>query len=91
MTVILVSHSMEDVAKYVDRIIVMNHGQVAFDDVPKKVFEHYEELEQMGLSAPQVTYIMHELKAHGLDVPADVTTIEEATEAILAALKKKGE
>ena len=91
MTVILVSHSMEDVAKYVDRIIVMNHGQVAFDDVPKKVFEHYEELEKMGLSAPQVTYIMHELKARGLDVPADVTTIEEATEAILAALKKKGE
>ena len=91
MTVILVSHSMEDVAKYVDRIIVMNHGQVAFDDVPKKVFEHYEALEQMGLSAPQVTYIMHELKAHGLDVPADVTTIAEATEAILAELKKKGE
>lgn len=91
MTVILVSHSMEDVAKYVDRIIVMNHGQVAFDDVPKKVFQHYHELEQMGLSAPQVTYIMHELKAHGLDVPTDVTTIEEATEAILAARKKKGE
>ena len=91
MTVILVSHSMEDVAKYVDRIIVMNHGQVAFDDVPKKVFEHYEELEKMGLSAPQVTYIMHELKARGLDVPADVTTIAEATEAILCALKKKGE
>ena len=91
MTVILVSHSMEDIAKYVDRIIVMNHGHVAFDDVPKKVFEHYEELERIGLSAPQVTYIMHELKARGLDVPADVTTIEEATEAILAALKKKGE
>jgi len=91
MTVILVSHSMEDIAKYVDRIIVMNHGQVAFDDVPKKVFEHYKELEKIGLSAPQVTYIMHELKARGLDVPADVTTIEEATEAILAALEKKGE
>ena len=91
MTVILVSHSMEDIAKYVDRIIVMNHGQVAFDDVPKKVFEHYEELERIGLSAPQVTYIMHELKARGLDVPADVTTIAEATEAILCALKKKGD
>lgn len=91
MTVILVSHSMEDIAKYVDRIIVMNHGQVAFDDVPKKVFEHYQELERIGLSAPQVTYIMHELKARGLDVPVDVTTIEEATEAILTALEKKGE
>ena len=90
MTVILVSHSMEDIAKYVDRIIVMNKGQVAFDDEPKKVFEHYVELEEIGLSAPQVTYIMHELRSHGLDVPADVTTIEEATEAILAAMKKKG-
>ena len=90
MTVILVSHSMEDIAKYVDRIIVMNKGQVAFDDEPKKVFEHYVELEEIGLSAPQVTYVMHELKSHGLDVPADVTTIEEATEAILTAMKKKG-
>ena len=90
ITIILISHSMEDVAKYVERIIVMNQGQVAFDDEPKKVFEHYAELEKIGLSAPQVTYIMHELKAHGLEVPTDVTTIEEATEAILAAMKKKG-
>ena len=91
MTVILVSHSMEDIAKYVDRIIVMNHGSMLFDDVPKKVFEHYKELEQVGLSAPQVTYIMHELRERGLEVPVNITTIEEATDAIVAALTKKNE
>ena len=91
MTVILVSHSMEDIAKYVDRIIVMNHGSMLFDDVPKKVFEHYKELEQVGLSAPQVTYIMHELCERGLEVPINITTIEEATDAIVAALTKKNE
>ena len=91
MTVILVSHSMEDIAKYVDRIIVMNHGSMLFDDVPKKVFEHYKELEQVGLSAPQVTYIMHELCERGLEVPVNITTIEEATDAIVAALTKKNE
>lgn len=89
MTVILVSHSMEDVAKYVDRIIVMNRGNVLFDDVPKKVFEHYLELEKVGLSAPQVTYIMHDLRKRGLEVPVNITTIEEATDAIVAALGKK--
>ncbi len=89
MTVILVSHSMEDVAKYVDRIIVMNRGSVLFDDVPKKVFEHYLELEKVGLSAPQVTYIMHDLRKRGLEVPVNITTIEEATDAIVAALGKK--
>lgn len=53
---------MEDVAKYVERIIVMNHGQVMFDNTPCEVFKHYKELEQIGLAAPQVTYLMHELK-----------------------------
>jgi len=86
MTVILVSHSMEDIAKYVDRIIVMNRGEVMFDDVPKKVFLHYKELEKVGLAAPQVTYIMHELKEHGLNVPVDVTTVDEAADTILAAV-----
>ena len=89
MTVILVSHSMEDIAKYVDRIIVMNKGSVMFNDVPKKVFSHYKELESVGLAAPQVTYIMHELKEKGLDVPTDATTIEEAADGIMKALKKE--
>ena len=65
MTVILVSHSMEDIAKYADRIIVMEHGQVKYNDTPKAVFAHYLELEKIGLAAPQVTYIMHDLKEHG--------------------------
>lgn len=88
MTVILVSHSMEDVAKYVDRIIVMNKGQVMFDNEPKEVFRHYKELEEVGLAAPQVTYIMQALKKSGLDVDTDITTIEEAKSAILHALNR---
>ena len=87
ITVILVSHSMEDVAKYVDRIIVMNRGQIMFDDAPKAVFGHYKELEAVGLAAPQVTYIMQALKEKGLDVDTDITTIEEARIAILKALR----
>lgn len=88
ITIILVSHSMEDVAKYAERIIVMNHGEVMFDDAPREVFRHYRELEQVGLAAPQVTYIMHALKDKGVDVDADAATIEEARDSILAALRK---
>lgn len=87
MTVILVSHSMEDVAKYVDRIIVMNKSRVLFDDEPKKVFAHYKELEQVGLSAPQITYIMQALKEKGLAVDTNITSVAEAKEAILKALR----
>ena len=86
ITVILVSHSMEDVAKYVERIIVMNHGQVMFDDTPKEVFRHYKELETIGLAAPQVTYLMHELKEHGLSVDTEATTVEEARASLMQAL-----
>lgn len=86
MTIILVSHSMEDVAEYVDRIIVMNQGHVMYDDIPKKVFAHYKELEEVGLAAPQVTYIMHKLKEKGLNVNAEATTVKEAAEEIAKAL-----
>ena len=86
ITVVLVSHSMEDVAKYVDRIIVMNRGQVMFDDAPREVFRHYQELETVGLAAPQVTYIMQALKKSGLAVDTEITTIEEAKVSILKAL-----
>lgn len=82
ITVILVSHSMDDVAKYVDRIIVMNKGSVMYDDEPRKVFRHYMELEQIGLAAPQVTYIMKDLQNQGILVSDDVTTIDEAKEEI---------
>ena len=76
ITVILVSHSMEDVAKYVERIIVMNQGEVLHDGAPREVFRHYKELESVGLAAPQVTYIVHTLKDKGFDVDEDATTIE---------------
>ncbi|MCM1063864.1 MAG: energy-coupling factor transporter ATPase [Eubacterium sp.] len=87
MTILLVSHSMEDVAEYVDRIIVMNRGSVMYDDVPKQVFSHYKELEEVGLAAPQVTYVLHELKRRGLDVDISATTVEEAADAVVKALK----
>lgn len=90
MTVVLVSHSMEDIAKYVDRIIVMNDGQLMFDDEPKKVFAHYQELESVGLAAPQVTYLMHDLKEKGMPVSVNATTIEEAADEIIGALKERG-
>lgn len=86
MTVILVSHSMEDIAKYVEHIIVMNHGQVMYSGAPKEVFSHYKELESVGLSAPQVTYIMHALKDNGLPVATDATTVTEAADEILLAI-----
>lgn len=87
ITVILVSHSMEDVAKYVGRIMVMNHGELLYDDVPKKVFTHYKELEAVGLAAPQVTYLMAELRKRGMNVPLDVTTVQEAREELLKVIR----
>lgn len=88
ITVILVSHSMEDIARYVERIIVMNKGQVLFDDTPREVFGHYKELEKVGLAAPQVTYLMHDLKSKGWNVNSDATTVEEAAAEILKSLRK---
>ena len=88
ITVILVSHSMEDVADYVERIIVMNKGRVAFDAAPKEVFSHYRELEEIGLAAPQVTYCMQELAQAGFDVDTSATTLQEAKLEILKALSK---
>ena len=89
ITVILVSHSMEDVAKYVERIIVMNRGSVMYDGAPKEVFAHCRELEEVGLAAPQVTYIMQALRESGMPVKTDATTIREARDEILKALGKE--
>lgn len=89
MTIILVSHSMEDVAKYVGRLIVMNHGSVLYDGTPKEVFSHYRELEEVGLAAPQVTYLMHELRKHGIPANGVATTLEEAKQSILQAFSEK--
>ncbi|MBQ9342153.1 MAG: energy-coupling factor transporter ATPase [Lachnospiraceae bacterium] len=88
MTIILVSHSMEDVAKYVDRLIVMDDGRVAYDGTPREVFKNYIELEKMGLSAPQVTFLMHDLKKKGFDVDEDATTVTEARDTILKCMGK---
>ena len=89
ITIILVSHSMEDVARYVGRIIVMNQGEAMYDGTPKEVFSHYKELEKVGLAAPQVTYIMNALADKGFDVGTDATTIEEATEEIFRVYQKR--
>ena len=88
ITVALVSHSMEDMARYVSRLIVMNKGEKAFDDTPGNVFSHYRELETMGLAAPQITYIMHALAEHGLKVNPMASTVQEARDSILHALGK---
>ena len=90
MTVILVSHSMEDVARYVSRLVVMNHGEKVFDGTPKEVFRHYKELEAIGLAAPQITYVVHALKEQGIPIDEDITTVEEARDAILAIWRKQG-
>lgn len=88
MTVILVSHSMEDVAKYVGRLIVLNHGRIMYDDTPEKVFRHYRELEEMGLAAPQLIYILNDLKKNGFDVDTDAITMQDAVETVKKALRR---
>lgn len=89
MTVLLISHSMEDVANYVERIIVMNKSRVMMDDKPGKVFARYKELEEVGLSAPQVTYIMQALRQKGLLVNTEILSIKEAKAEILRALQER--
>ena len=87
MTVILVSHSMEDVAKYVDRIIVLNAGKIYLDGDGREVFSHVKELEEIGLAAPEVAYLMQAVKDAGIPVATNITTVEEAAAEILAKLK----
>ena len=88
LTVILVSHSMEDIAKYVDRIVVMNKGSKMYDGTPREVFAQYKELEKVGLAAPQVTYMMHALRAKGMSVDVEATTIREAADEISKVLQR---
>jgi energy-coupling factor transport system ATP-binding protein len=82
-TIVLVSHSMEDVANYADRIVVMDKGTVVYDDTPRNVFKHYKELKEMGLGVPQITETMYALKEAGFNVSTDIITIEEAVKEIL--------
>lgn len=89
ITIVLVSHSMEDVAKYVNRIIVMNHGKMAYDGTPKEVFVYAKELEEIGLAVPQVTYFLKELKEAGYDLDTTATTVEEGKISILNMIRNK--
>ena len=89
ITVILVSHSMEDVANYVQRIIVMNDGEVALDDVPKRVFRYAKELDSIGLAVPQVTAVMNSLRDAGIPTGKDATTVEEARDELLQLYRKQ--
>lgn len=88
ITVILVTHSMEDVAKYVNRILVMKSGSLAMDQETRKVFSRYKELEEIHLAAPQVTYVMNALKEKGFPVNTEVTTVTEARDEIIRVLSK---
>jgi energy-coupling factor transport system ATP-binding protein len=86
ITVILVSHSMDEIAKYVERIIVMNGGRIVHDDVPAKIFVNYRELEAIGLGAPQMTYIMDALCQKGMDVDPTALTVAAAHDSIMKAI-----
>ena len=90
MTILLVSHSMEDVANYVGRILVMDQGSILMDGAPKEIFHRYRELEAVGLAAPQAAYLMHGLKEKGIPVDTGATTLEEAEESILQAFIEAG-
>ncbi len=88
MTIILVSHSMEDVGKLAERVIVMNKGKIQLSGEPKEVFKEIETLESIGLAVPQVTYLMRALKDKGLELNEDIFTIERAKEELLKILSK---
>ena len=88
MTIVLVSHSMEDVGKLAERIIVMNKGKVALEGTPAEVFKEVDTLEAIGLAVPQVTYLMRALRAKGFDVSDEVYTISKGKEELLRILKE---
>ena len=89
MTIILVSHSMEDVAKFAEKVIVMNAGKVALQGTPAEVFKEIDTLEEIGLGVPQVTYLMKKLKEKGFNVSEDIYTIEQARKELMNILKNK--
>jgi energy-coupling factor transport system ATP-binding protein len=88
MTIILVSHSMEDVAKVANRILVMDKGKCILDGTPEIIFREIDTLESVGLAVPQVTYLIRELRNKGFDLSQDIFTIEKAKEELLKILKR---
>ena len=88
-TIILVSHSMEEVARTVDRLVVVNDGRIPFQGTPREVFQHGAELEAMGLGVPRMTRVFHRLRAMGADIDPSVYTIEQARQAVLSCLARK--
>ena len=89
-TILLVSHSMEDIAKYASRVLVMNHAEVYAFDTVEKVFSRVQQLRSLGLDVPQITRIFYQLKAHGVDIDTNVYSVEHAKTLILEKLKKAG-
>ena len=89
-TIFIVSHSMEDISRVADRVMVMNKGRLEMFDTPHKVFSEVERLSSMGLRVPQITCIMSELKAKGYDIPDGVLTVEQAFSILINSLKKEG-
>lgn len=90
ITIVLISHSMEDVARYAEKLIVLHDGSKVFDDVTREVFKHRQKLEEIGLGVPQIRHIVEELKLAGFDVDTDILTVEEAAHKIIACLEKRG-
>ena len=90
MTIVLVSHSMEDVGKLAERIVVMNGGKIELLGKPSEIFKEVETLERIGLAVPQVTYLMRALREKGFDVSDEVFTVEKGTQEILKALANRG-
>ena len=89
-TVLLVSHSMEDIARVADRVLVMNRSRLFMLDRTREVFAHGDELEKIGLRVPQVTKIMQALRAQGIDLPDSVLTVDEAFDTLSSLLKREG-
>jgi energy-coupling factor transport system ATP-binding protein len=89
LTIVLISHSMEDVAKHTSRLVVLHEGSIVFDDVPKEVFKHIEKLESIGLAPPQISYITRELREKGIPLESGLLTVEDAAKAIATYLKSK--
>ena len=91
LTIVLISHSMEDVARYAEKLIVLYKGKVAYQGTPREVFAHGMKLEEIGLAMPQIRYVMAALKEKGMPIDTDVLTVEEAASQLIKYLNEKGE